>query len=96
MVINVLKNDSFQIDIVAHVNVSGELSFLEETVRGIGITTRNIDIRSIILVIMLLRQIYSTFSIKLINSKSLLVKFKTFTIELVWESLTFGISYTRL
>jgi len=49
MIINILKNDSFQIDIVAHVNVSGELSFLEETLHGIGITTSNINRQCIIL-----------------------------------------------
>lgn len=39
MVIDVFKNDGLQIDIVAHMNVSGELSLLEETLRGIGVTT---------------------------------------------------------
>jgi len=43
MVIGVLENDSFQIDIVAYTNVLGELSLFEETFRGIGITTRNIE-----------------------------------------------------
>jgi len=41
MIIGIFENDSFEINIVTHVNVSGELSFFEETFRGTGITMRN-------------------------------------------------------
>lgn len=43
IIIGVFENDSLQIDIIAYVNVPGELRFLQEALRGIGISTGNVE-----------------------------------------------------